>query len=74
MSSKLSQNSQENTCARVFIKKTLKKLFSCEFCDIFNNTFFYRTPLVTASVLFEVSIKDTRTYVVSTALLLIEYV
>ena len=57
----ISQKSQENTCARVsflinrseacnFIKKeTLAQVFSCEFCDISKNTFFYRTPLVTAS-------------------------
>ena len=25
-------------------------MFSCEFCEIFKNTFFYRTPLVAASV------------------------
>ena len=24
-------------------------MFSCEFCKIFNNTFFYKTPLVAAS-------------------------
>ena len=34
-----------------FIKKeTLAQAFSCEFCEIFKNTFFYRTPLVAASV------------------------
>ena len=55
-------NSQENTCARVyfliklqseagnFIKKeTLAEVFSCEFCEILKNTFFYRTPSVAAS-------------------------
>ena len=47
----ISQNSQENTCARIsfliklqacnFIKKeTLTQVFSCEFCEIFKNTFF----------------------------------
>ena len=59
----ISQNSQENTCARVsffiklqaaacnFIKKeTLAQVFSCEFCEISKNTFFYRTPPVAASV------------------------
>ena len=55
---KISQNSQENICARVsfliklqvFIKKeTLAKVVSCEFCEIFTNTFFHRTPLVAAS-------------------------
>ena len=35
-----------------FIKKeTLAQVFSCEFCEISKNTFFYRTPLVVASVL-----------------------
>ena len=30
-----------------FIKKeTLPQVFSCEFREMFNNTFFYRTPLV----------------------------
>ena len=33
-----------------FIKKeTLAQVFSCEFCEIYNNTFYYRTPLVAAS-------------------------
>ena len=31
-------------------KKTLAQVFSCEFCEISKNTFFYRTPLVAASV------------------------
>ena len=55
-----SQNSQENTCARVsiliklqascnFIKKeTLAQVFSCEFCESSKNTTFYRTPPVAA--------------------------
>ena len=30
-------------------KKTPTQVFSCEFCEIFNNTFFHRTPLVAAS-------------------------
>ena len=40
-----SQNSQENICARAsfLIKKTLAQVFSCEFCEISENTFFYRT-------------------------------
>ena len=40
----------------VFCKKgvslpteTRAKMFSCEFCEIFKNTFFYRTPSVAAS-------------------------
>ena len=58
----ISQNSQENTCAKVsffqsqaeacnFIKKeTLAQVLSCEFCKISKNTFSYRTPPVAASV------------------------
>ena len=41
---KISQNSQENTCARVraatLLKKTVAQVFSCEFCEIFKSTFF----------------------------------
>ena len=60
----ISQNSQENSCAKVsfliklhalacnFIKKeTLAQVFSCEFSEISKNTFCYRTPLVAASEL-----------------------
>ena len=59
---KIWQNSQENTCAGVYfsitlqasglqlyLKETLAKVFSIEFCEIFKNIYFYRTPLVTAS-------------------------
>ena len=57
----ISQNSQQNTCARVslsklqaeacnFIKKeTLAQVFSSEFCEVSKNTFSYGTPLVAAS-------------------------
>ena len=55
----ISQNSQENTSARVsylqvsacnFIKKeTLAQVFSCEFWEISKDIFFYRTPPVAAS-------------------------
>ena len=41
----ISQNSQENACARVTFLETLAQVFSCEFCEISKNTFFYRTPL-----------------------------
>ena len=41
---KFSQNSQENTCAKVSFsiieKETLAQVFSCEFCENFKNTFF----------------------------------
>ena len=47
----ISQDSQENTCARVYfliklqvfatlLKKTLGQVFSCEICEIFKNNFF----------------------------------
>ena len=58
----ISQNSQENTCARDyfliklqakawnFIKKeSLTQVFSC-FCEISKNNFYYRAPPVAASV------------------------
>ena len=54
----ISQNSQENICARVsfsikpfnFIKdEILAQVFSCGFCEIFKNTFFHGTPPVAAS-------------------------
>ena len=55
---KISQNSQENNCARHsfrpqtsnFIKIEIRaQVFSCEFCESFKNTVFYRTSLVAAS-------------------------
>ena len=58
----ISQNLQENTCARVYFliklqasacnfinKETLEQVFSCESCEISKNPFSYRTPLVAAS-------------------------
>ena len=54
----ISQNSQENTSARVSFlislqlyleKETLTQAFFCEFCKISKNTPSYRTPLVAAS-------------------------
>ena len=57
----ISQNSQGNTCARISIliklqgacnvieKETQVQVFSCEFCEISENTFSYRTPLEAAS-------------------------
>ena len=56
----ISQNSKENTCARVsflvkvqacsFIKKgTLTQVFSCEFCKISQNTFLTEHLWATAS-------------------------
>ena len=61
---KVSQNSQENTCARLSFsiklqtwpgtllkKEALAQVFSCEFWEIFKNTFFIE-HLMTASVWF----------------------
>ena len=65
---KISQYSQESTYARasfdkvaglrpgtLFKKKTLAQVFSCEFCEIFKTTFYYRTSLVAAS---EINVKS----------------
>ena len=42
---KISRNSQGNICVKVSFLIKLQEL-SCEFCKIFKNTFFYRTPQV----------------------------
>ena len=45
-------NSQENTCIEVsFLKETPTQKFSCEFCEIFKNTFLREHLRTTASVL-----------------------
>ena len=53
---KVLQNSQKKPCARVSCfnkvaakKETFALMFSREYCKIFKNTFFYRTPPVAAS-------------------------
>ena len=55
---KISQNSQEKTCARAFflnkvinfiLKRTLAQVFSCEFCEISRHTFFTEHLWATAS-------------------------
>ena len=51
---KNSKYPQENTCAKTcnFIKKAaMAQVFSCECCEIFKNTFLYRTPPVATSIL-----------------------
>ena len=59
----ISQNSQENTCARVSFliklqacnlikKETVAQVFSFEFWEISKNTFFQGTPLVAAYELY----------------------
>ena len=57
----MSQNTNENTCIKVsflnkvagglqlYQKKTLAQVFSCEFCEVFKNTLFHRTPPMVAS-------------------------
>ena len=55
----ISENSQENTCARVSFsiklqtglqKEALAQVFPCEFCEISKNTFFHRALPVAASI------------------------
>ena len=50
---KISQNSQENTYAwdlQLYLKETLAQVFPWEFCEIFKNTFFYRTLVVASKM------------------------
>ena len=60
----ISQNLQEKTCTRVIflnevaacrpatlLKKRLTQVFSCEFCEIFKNTFFTEYLWTTASII-----------------------
>ena len=42
-------NKVAGAACNFIIKETLAQAFSCEFCEIFKNTFFYRTPPVAAS-------------------------
>ena len=56
----ISQNSQENTCARVSGKKeTLAQVFSCEFCEISKNNFFTEHLWKTASPLTGKKVKPS---------------
>ena len=54
------------TPATLLKKKTLAQVFSCEFCELFKNTFFYRTPPVTGSLSINMEIKSRRNAVHST--------
>ena len=39
----------KHLCQSLFIKKeTLAQVFSCEFCEISKNTFYYTTPVATS--------------------------
>ena len=52
ISGKHLKNSQENLQENNFIiKETLAQVFSCEFCQIFKNTFFTEHLRVSASIL-----------------------
>ena len=41
--------------ATLLKKETLAQVFSCEFCEIFKNTFFYRIPPVAASIIHQIT-------------------
>ena len=41
---------------QLYLKKSPTQVFSCEYCKLFKNSFFYRTPQVTASVLWTITI------------------
>ena len=68
----MSQNSQENTCVRVFFnkvtcsacnfikKETLAKVFSCDIFKNFKNTFFTEHLSTTASAFFVSSRESLR--------------
>ena len=47
----ISQNSQENNCARDSGTETLAQVFSGEFCKIYKNTFFTEHLWATASIM-----------------------
>ena len=57
------RNSEENTCARdsfllklqalslqLYYKESMAEVFSCKFCKISKNIFFYRRPLLAGSL------------------------
>ena len=41
---------------QLYLKKSPTQVFSCEYCKLFKNSFFYRTLQVTASVLWTIII------------------
>ena len=41
---------------QLYLKMSPTQVFSCEYCEIFKNSFFYRTPQVTDSVLWTITI------------------
>ena len=71
----ISQNSQENTCARVFFNKVAGHLqlylkrgsdtgVSCEFCKISNNTFVTGHLWTTASIVFDDYCTISHSYII----------
>ena len=68
----ISQNSQEKPVRVSFLiklqacnfikKETLTQVFSCEFCEISNNTISYRTPPVIASDISTFLIQDLKNF------------
>ena len=69
---KISQNSQEISCAKVSVfffcfnfieKETLALMFSCGFCEIFKNTYFEEHLRMAASVcISETSLESCQTF------------
>ena len=46
------------------IKESLAQVFSCEFCKISKNTYFYRTPPVAASMfLYDITLYPNMEYI-----------
>ena len=53
----------KHLCQSLFIiKETLAQMFSCEFCEISKNIFFYRTPHVAAFARNELCSEYTKIY------------
>ena len=57
----------KHLCQSLFLDKVagLRQVFSCEFCQISKNTFFYRTPLVASSETWRTGEKGTLLQVLS---------
>ena len=47
-----SVNKSETVVQSGIKKETLAQVFSCEYCEISKNTFFHRTPLIAASMIY----------------------
>ena len=55
--------------SKIFGRQPLKNLtgqvFSCRFCEIFNNNYFYRTPLVATSVMSSAELYSPMSYTIN---------